>query len=242
MKIDKPIKRITISAGDLTSCPRGVYYKKKKTPEPLVHPKVAEIRELFARLGEKGQEIQKRVTQEWQAKGILLSPERFIPWNDFVSGKYDAIVKMDGEIILYEIKGASKVIFDNGLEKPEPYDEHRLQVMIYHYFLKENFPNLKTRILYVERNGERRLEIPVEYKEEEIHNHLERARILREAIENDALPNPIETITWNKFYGKYDVGMGVLTCKWHSLCLEDDHWYEKALDEVKNKNIKNPTS
>lgn len=92
--MDKSAKRLTISTGDLASCPRGVYYKKKKTPEPLVHPKIAQTWQLFGMLAEKGKLIQQRITEEWQSQGVLLSPERFIPWNDFVTGKYDAIVKL----------------------------------------------------------------------------------------------------------------------------------------------------
>lgn len=230
------IKRLTISAGDLTSCPRGVYYKKKKTPEPLVHPKIAQTWQLFGMLAEKGKLIQKKIMEEWQSQGVLLSPERFIPWNDFVSGKYDAIVKIDGELILYEVKGGGKAVFNNKLQKPEPYDEHRLQVILYHYFLKRNFPGLKPRILYIERSGERRLELPIKYEESEVLNLLEKAKTLKESIESDVLPEPVKTITWNKFLQKHDISMAAITCKYHALCLEDDHWYTKAVGEVTNKN------
>lgn len=233
--MDKPAKKLTISAGDLMSCPRGVYYKKKKTTEPLVHPKIAEIWQLFGMLAEKGKLIQQNVIHEWQTKGLLISPERFIPWNDFVSGKYDAIVRIDGDLILYEIKGGGKAIFENELEAPEAYNEHRLQVMLYHHFLKNNFPNLKVRILYVERSGQRRLEIPITYEEKEIIMLLEKAKKLREHIETNILPEPVETIFWNKFYQKHDITLAAITCKYHALCLQDDHWYEKALRDLKKE-------
>lgn len=229
-------KRLTISTGDLTSCPRGVYYKKKKTPEPLVHPKIAQTWQLFGMLAEKGKIIQQKVTQEWQDQGSLISPERFIPWNDFVSGKYDAIVRVNGEFILYEVKGGGKAVFNNNLDKPEPYDEHRLQVTLYHHFLKHNFPGLKPRILYVERSGERRLELPIEYEESEVLSLLGKAKTLKEFIESNVLPEPIKTITWNKFMQKHDISMAAITCKYHALCLKDDHWYTKAVEEVNKKN------
>lgn len=232
--MDTKVKKLTISAGDLTSCPRGVYYKKKKVPEPLVHPKIVEIRELFGRLQEQGQRIQKMVIEEWQSQCVLLSPERFIPWNDYLTGKYDAIVRVDGRPVLYEIKGGGKTIFNNNLKKPESYDEHRLQVIIYHYFLKRNFPGLQTRILYVERSGSRRLEIPIEYEESEIVLLLEKAVQLKTSVENSILPEPVKTIAWNKFNQKYDISLAALTCKHHALCLGDDHWYEKALLELKS--------
>lgn len=224
-------KKLTISASDLNSCPRGVYYKKKKHPEPLVHPKIADIWQLFGKLQEMGQEIQKKVVEEWRVNGILLSPERFIPWNDYVTGKYDAIVKIDGKPVLYEIKRASKNIRE--AKTPQYYDEHRVQLILYYHFLKRNFPGLTARLLYYDKSTENRIEFTIDYEGKEILELLERAKKLREAIQNDILPNPVETLSLNKFTKKYDVSMAAITCKYHGLCLEDDHWYEKALEEVK---------
>ena len=226
-------KKLTISAGDLNSCPRGVYYKKKNTPEPLVHPKIAEIWQLFGRLQEMGQAVQKTITQEWQSKGVLLSPERFIPWNDFVTGKYDAIVKVDGKPVLYEIKRAGKAIRES--KTPVFYDEHRFQLIIYHYFLKKNFPGLIPRILYGDLKSGFRLEIPVDYTEDEVLALLDKAKKLKENIENDILPDCLEKFSMNKLTGKYDISMSAITCKYHGLCLEDEQWYTKALEELKEK-------
>ncbi len=234
-----PRNKFYVSAHDVTSCARGVYYKKKKTPLPLVHPRIAEIMQLFGRLMEKGQQIQKMVMEEWRRKDILVSPERFIPWNDYgITGKYDAIVRVNGEFILYEVKGGGKSIFENNFEKPEPYDEHKTQVMIYHYFLKKNFPRLKARLLYVERSGDKRLEIPIQYEEKDFLSVIEKAKNLQEALEQDILPEPAPTITWSKFQNKNDINMSALTCKYHALCLEDDHWYPKALEKLKSLQIK----
>lgn len=228
--METKIKKLTISAGDLNSCPRGVYYRKKNTPEPLVHPKIAEIWQLFGRLQEMGQVIQKLVTEDWKARNMLLSPERFIPWNDYVTGKYDAIVRVDEKPVLYEIKRASKNIRESKV--PQYYDEHRHQLIIYHYFLKRNFPGLTARLLYVDKSSGKRIEIPIDYEEKEVLNLLEKAKRLKESIEQDILPDCISTISINKFTGKHEVAMSAITCKYHGLCLEDDHWYTKALEEV----------
>lgn len=224
-------KKLTISAGDLTSCPRGVYYKKKETPEPLVHPKIAELWELFGRLQEMGRLVQKQVTQGWVEDGSLLSPERFIPWNDFVTGRYDAIVKIDGKPVLYEIKRAGKAIKDSKI--PQYYDEHRQQLMVYHHFLKKNFTGLIPRLLYADPQKGFRLEIPIDYEEREILDLLERAKGLKESIEKNQLPTCFELFSVNKFSGKKDIAMSAITCHYHGLCLEDDHWYTKALEELK---------
>lgn len=225
-------KKLTISAGDLNSCPRGVYYKKRQTPEPLVHPKIAEIWQLFGRLQEMGQVVQKTITQQWISDGSLLSPERFIPWNDYVTGKYDAIVKVDGKPVLYEIKRAGKAIRE--AKTPVFYDEHRLQLIIYHYFLKRNFPGLTPKLLYADSKGYR-IEIPVDYEEKEVLDLLNKAKKLKENIETNIPPDCLETISISKFTGKHEIAMSAIICKYHGLCLEDDHWYTKALEELKNK-------
>ena len=224
------VKKLTISAGDLNSCPRGVYYRKKNTPEPLVHPKIAEIWQLFGRLQEMGQAAQKQITQEWIADGSLLSPERFIPWNDYVTGKYDAIVKVDGSPVLYEIKRASKAVRES--KSPVYYDEHRMQVIIYHYFLKRNFPGLTARLLYFDKSSGKRIEIPIDYEEKEVLNLLDKAKKLKESIEQNILPDCKDTISISKFTGNHEIAMSAITCKYHGLCLEDDHWYPKALEEI----------
>lgn len=222
-------RKLTISTGDLNSCPRGVYYKKKGAPEPLVHPKIAEIWQLFGRLQEMGQVVQKNVTQEWISDGSLLSPERFIPWNDYVTGRYDAIVKVNGKPVLYEIKRAGKAIRDS--KTPVFYDGHRSQLIIYHYFLRRNFPGLIPKLLYADSKGFR-IEIPVDYEEKEVLSLLEKAKKLKESIENNILPDCLEIISTNKFTGKKEISMSAITCKYHGLCLGDDHWYSKALEEL----------
>ena len=227
--METKIKKLTISAEDLNNCPRGVYYKKKNTPEPLVHPKIAEIWQLFGRLQEMGQVVQKTITQDWISDGSLLSPERFIPWNDYVTGKYDAIVKVDGKPVLYEIKRAGKAIRES--KTPIYYDEHRNQLIIYHYFLKRNFPGLAPKLLYADSKGSR-LEIPVDYEEREILALLEKAKKLKRAIENNILPDCLAMISISKFTGKKEIAMSAITCKYHGLCLNDDHWYPKALEEI----------
>lgn len=223
-------KKLTISAGDLNSCPRGVYYKKKNTPEPLVHPKIAETWQLFGRLQEMGQVVQKTITQEWITKRSLLSPERFVPWNDYVTGKYDAIVKVDGKPVLYEIKRAGKAIRES--KKPVFYDEHRSQLIIYHYFLKKNFPGLVPKILYADLKSGFRIEIPVDYTEQEVLDLLNKAKRLKEDIENNILPDCLEVFSINKFTGKKEISMSAITCKYHALCFENDHWYPKALEDL----------
>lgn len=221
------------------SCPRGVFYKKKKEPQPLVHPKIAELWQLFGRLQEQGQKIQQMITREFQEKGLLISPEKFIPWNDYrLTGKYDAICRINGEFVLYEIKGAGSTILEYAKNRaPEPYGEHRIQVIIYHYFLRKNFPGIKPRILYVGRKTNERLEIPIEYEETEALKILEEAKNLLDSIEKDELPPMPETISFNKFTGKFDISMKALTCKHHALCLNDEHWYEKAMQEAAKRNM-----
>ena len=169
--------------------------------------------------------------QEWISDGSLLSPERFIPWNDFVTGKFDAIRKVDGKPVLYEIKRAGKAIKES--KAGQYYNEHRFQLIIYHHFLKRNFPGLIPKILYADPSKGFKREILVDYEEKEVLDLLEKAKKLKDSIENNLLPDCKETISINKFTGKKDITMSAITCKYHGLCLEDDHWYPKALEEIK---------
>lgn len=239
MNNNSKLKVIRVSPGNLNSCWRGVYYEKKAFPKPLVHPDIASIWQLFGQLMEMGKRVQQQVRAEWQNQGVLLSSEKWVPWNDFgLSGRYDAICKVDGKLILYEIKGV-KLDFLNFVKKTKtPREEHRKQLIIYHFLLKKNFPQLEPHLLYVDRKMGERYSLPIQYQEDEVLELINQVKELKRAIDEEKLPKVAETVILNFYTNKYDVSMQALTCKYHALCLEDDHWYEKAKKKVQELNEK----
>jgi hypothetical protein len=233
----KKTAKLYFSAWDIISCPRGVYYKKKKIPLPFLHPEVVKIRENYVRVAEAGKLIQQRLRSKWMADRVLLAAENKIPndWNLWC--KFDALCRINGQLILYEIKGVGEEFFDRIRQTGKPREDNRIQIMIYHHFLQSKYPSLKPVLLYVNRkNPDETLEIPVEYSEDEIESLHEKVLMLKEGIEKEIPPEPIENIVFDSYEKRYMVNPVAITCDYHGICSSDDYWFPRAEEEAERLN------
>lgn len=226
----------TISATDITSCLRGIVFKRKKKDAPPLHPELQAQFDLFRTFADAGQAIQSRLTAFWQKKGSLVSPGDFIPSDAFgFTGRYDAICRIDGTLVLYEIKGASKGFFDTVRESKQPREYHKIQLMIYHRSLLERYPDIEPRLLYVSRSifSQGKLvgvEIPIAYTDDEFHNVINDADRVRQALSGGEPPPAVPAI--EMYEGKPALSMSAMMCRQHALCLDNGHWYEDAKREL----------
>ncbi len=226
----------TISATDITNCLRGIVFKKQKKEAPTLHPELLAQFDLFRTFGETGQAIQNRLTAFWSKKGSLVSAGDFIPSEAFgFTGRYDTICTIGNKLVLYEIKGAGKTFFDEVRESKQPRDYHKVQLMIYHRSLLEHYPDIEPRLLYVSRSVFREgklmgVEIPIHYTDEEFHNAVDNADLVRRALLGGTLPPAVPAT--EEYHGKQVVSMNAMMCRHHALCLENDHWYEDTKREL----------
>ncbi len=232
--------RLYFSAWDILSCPLGVYYKKKKFPLPLVHPEIARIRENYARVAEAGRLIQQKLRRKWMADHVLLAAENKIPNDWDLWCKFDALCKINGKLILYEIKGVGEDFFERIKRTGEPRKDNRIQLIIYHNFLRQKYPELKSILLYVNRKDpEQTLEIPLEYSNDEVEEIHHKVLALKDSIEKEIPPEPAGNITFDPYENRYMVNPVAITCEYHGLCNGDDYWYPKAEEKVDRLNGKN---
>lgn len=226
----------TISATDITNCLRGIVYKKQKKEAPPLHPELMAQFNLFRTFGETGQAIQNRLTAFWKKKGSLVSSGDFIPSEEYgFTGRYDTICKIGNKLVLYEIKGAGKSFFEKVRESKEPRDYHKVQLMIYHRSLLQQYPDIEPRLLYVSRSIFRGgklmgVEIPVHYTDDEFQNAMSNAELVRKALVGEELPPAVPAI--EMYEGKNMVSMNAMMCRHHALCLDNDHWYEDTKREL----------
>lgn len=232
-------KSVTISATDITNCLRGVVFKKQQRVAPPLHPEVQKTLDFFRTLADLGQRIQERLTQFWREKGSLVSSGDFIPSEAHgFTGRFDAICTIGGKLVLYEVKGAGASFFQSAKERKEPRSYHRLQLMIYHRALRDRFPDLAPRILYVARkpfaeSGKLAgVEIPIRYTEEDFQKALGDANAVRAALTDGPLPPAAPVIEQDPVTGRRDVSLNAITCRHHALCVEDPDWYVKAKREL----------
>lgn len=233
----RTIKKLHFSAWDIISCPRGVYYKKKRLPLPLLHPEIVKIRENYARVAEAGRLIQQGLRRKWIAERVLLAAENKIHNDWDLWCKFDALCKINGQLVLYEIKGVGEDFFKRIRQTGEPRKDNRVQLIIYHHFLRQKYPELKPILLYVNRKDpEQILEIPIQYSEDDLEEIHKTVLMLKESVEKDTPPEPIENIILDPFKNRYMVNPVAITCEYHSLCNDDDYWYPKASEKIERLN------
>lgn len=232
-----------LSPGDLTSCWRGVYYKRKKVETPSLHPDIKETLEFFRSLGQLGSAFQKYLTADWRKRGVLLASESWLPdnpWN--IKGKFDAICRVDDVPSVVEIKGAGDTYYNWYQKQQAPLPSHKTQVLVYYLIMREEYDGLVPRVLYVNRKTRKSFAIDVQYTEDELTTLIDRIETLHHYLENDELPPPAPNIESHLVTGQRGVSMAALTCHYHTLCTNNPHWYEDALYEAAHVIAENDTA
>lgn len=229
----------TISATAVTGCLRGVVFAKQGAVAPPLHPEIRERLDLFRTFAEVGQRIQSAVRSFWESKSVLEQEEDWIPRNETgFTGKFDALCRIKGRPVLYEIKGSSKSFFTWVSAHRQPRPEHRMQVMVYHRLLASSIPGLDARLLYVSRNAFTRdrtlrgVEVPIAYTEDDYQQVVAQAAAVRDALQGGAMPMPAPAIDMAWPDERRDVSLKAMMCRHHALCLDNENWYTDAQTEL----------
>jgi hypothetical protein len=232
-----PIKN-TISATDITKCLRGVVYKKQGKERPKLHPEIKELLEMFRKLGKIGYQIQDKVVEFWRNKGSLIEADGWVPVEQYgFTGRFDAICKIQGKTVLYEIKGVSHSYYEWVAESKQARDYNKIQTMIYHQSMLGKYPDLEPRILYFSRKlfkqGQLKpIEIKIDYSEDDFRKIQKNSKQIHLAISGGEMPPHLPDIEIDQITGKKIVSFGAMTCEYHALCTGDGNWYEHAKEKV----------
>jgi len=230
--------RNTISATDITNCLRGVIYKKQGKDAPALRPEIKKTLEFFSTLGDLGRQIESEIIKFWLKNDRLLNAGEFIPYTALgFTGKYDAICKIKGKSILFEIKGVGKSFFEKVSNDRLPRSYNKVQTMIYHRALLGKYPDIEPHILYVSRDEFKKgnlksIDIPITYSDEEFNEVIKKADLVRLALNGGELPPPTPAIEFNSERNINDISMNAITCRHHALCLDDPDWYVHALQKL----------
>lgn len=229
--------RVPISATDITNCLRGIVFKRQNKVAPPLHPDIMKTLDLFRTFGDTGQAIQRTITNFWRKKGVLVSAGDPIASTDGFSGRFDALCQIHGKLVLYEVKGVSQTFFDWVKEHRVARPYNKIQLMIYHKALRDEYPELEPRLLYVSRNQYTKgtltsVEIPISYSDDEFQRVCANAEHVQSALTGGELPAAAPAIETDPQTGERVISMNAITCRHHALCLENGHWYEDAKKEL----------
>lgn len=121
---DKEQSRFYIT--DAGKCPRSIFFKFKKAPKEEME---ARILMMF----HHGDYIQMQIMNALFSLGIVRASEINIPPQEIISGRADAIITLDNELYVVDIKSMNSMIF-KGLTQPK--EENVNQIQLYLHFFK----------------------------------------------------------------------------------------------------------
>jgi CRISPR/Cas system-associated exonuclease Cas4 (RecB family) len=159
---------------DAGKCPRAVFFKFKNAPKA---PMDARILRIF----EHGEHIHRNIFNILYRLRIGVTIEIPIPSQEIVSGRADAILCINNENYVLDIKSINSMIFRN-LNQPK--EENVFQVQLYMHF----FGIKKGLLLYVDKDQQELKEFFLDYDEFLVKSLMDNFHTLKSQIESGSIP------------------------------------------------------
>ena len=159
---------------DAGKCARQVFFKFKQAPREKMDARIMRIFDF-------GETLHRNIFNVLYRLRIGVTTEVKIPAQELVSGRADAILTIDGENYVMDIKSINSMIFAN---MKEPKIENVYQIQLYlHYF------NIKKGILlYIDKDKQDIKEFIIDYDAELCNRLLNEFKVLKGKIDNDTIP------------------------------------------------------
>jgi len=159
---------------DAGKCPRAVFFKFKNAPKEPIEARLM-------RIFEHGENIHRNIFNILYRLKIGCTTEIKIPDQEIVSGRADAILCMNNENYVLDIKSINSMLFRK-LEQPK--EENIYQVQLYMHF----FGIKKGILLYVDKDQQNLKEFFLDYDENLCKGLMDKFYALKTQIEEDTLP------------------------------------------------------
>ena len=162
---------------DAGKCPRAVFFKFKNAPREPLDPRIM-------RVFERGEQMHQNIFNILYRLKIGVTTEVKIPAQEIVSGRADAIICINGENYVLDIKSINSMVFR---KLSEPKMENVFQLQLYmHYF------NIKKGILlYIDKDQQNIKEFIVDYNEQLVNQLLGSFENLKRKIEANMVPSAL---------------------------------------------------
>lgn len=139
-------------------------------------------------------------------------------------------------LILMEIKSIVEAGFKWRESDNAPMEEHKNQLMFYLWKLREIYPWILGRVVYVDTSYQNLLEFNVDFDENVITELKKFWVYINEAIKNKVPPTPAPDIVQNPKSGKWQMNYQADWCRYHIHCTGDPNWKQKALKKLEELN------
>ena len=159
---------------DAGKCPRAIFFRFKNAPRK---PMDARIMRIF----EHGENIHRNIFNILYRLRLGVTTEIPIPSQEIISGRADAILCVNNENYVLDIKSMNSMIFRN---LSQPKEENVYQIQLYLHFFKIK----KGILLYIDKDQQEIKEFFVEYDEVLCKSLLDKFYALKSEIEANKIP------------------------------------------------------
>lgn len=203
---------------DAGKCGRSIFFKFKNAPRKKLDPRLL-------RLYERGEYLHRNIISILIRMGILVASEVNIPNQEMIGGRADAIISLNNELHLVDIKSMNSMVFRN---LSQPKEENVAQIQLYlHYF------NIKKGILlYIDKDQQEIKEFVINYDKNLVQSLLKDFEQLKVKVDSNIVPDRIQDYpqNWQCQYCQFKdvcatVGSGEM--KWDS--------FKKKIEDLNTK-------
>ncbi len=163
---------------DAGKCPRAVFFRFKNAPRQAMEPRIM-------RIFEHGENIHRSIFNVLYRLRLGVTTEIPIPQQEIISGRADAILCVNNENYVLDIKSINSMIFRNMAQAKE---ENIYQIQLYMHFF-----NIKKGILlYIDKDQQDMKEFFVDYDENLCKGLIDKFNNLKTQVETNTVPARFE--------------------------------------------------
>lgn len=193
-KEEKPRDRDCFFVSEVDKCPLAIFYSFKKIAKAKLGPQT------YLKF-EEGNNTHKSLVETLFKLGIARAVEISIPENELFKGRADAIVSIENQLYVVEIKSVNNRKFEEFVSEGKPDASFLMQIQLYLFYF-----NIDRGIILIKNKDTQELrEFIVEKDMELINNILTYFEMLKQQIINNELPEkPKNLAKWKCNYCGYN--------------------------------------
>ncbi len=160
---------------DAGKCPRAVFFRFKNAPREAMDARIM-------RIFEHGEHMHRNIFNILYRLKIGVTTEIPIPSQEIISGRADAILCINNENYVLDIKSMNSMIFKN-LQQPKEENVFQLQLYLHYFNIKKGI------LLYIDKDQQEIKEFFVDYDGELVKSLLEKFNTLKGQVETNTVPS-----------------------------------------------------
>ena len=189
-KEQKNKKQSKIYITDTGKCNRSIFFNFKQIPKTPLDPRIARV---FA----KGNKFHNDLFELFYSVPSIkvIATEIHIPEQDFITGRADAIVSVDNEFYVVDIKSMNSFIFKK-MENAKPENIQQIQLYLHFFGIEKGI------LFYIDKDKQEIKEFIITYDPLMVHFILQNFKKLKNMIDRDEVPPKI-TKDWRCSYCRF---------------------------------------